>query len=56
MGLNDHIDDGMGPSPPIYIDGIIAMLRKEGWIEDKNFIPWTGTGGSQDRMPLHKSQ
>ena len=24
------------------------MLKKEGWIEDKNFIPWTGTDGSQD--------
>jgi hypothetical protein len=48
MGLNDHIDDGRGPSPPIYIDGIIAMLKKEGWIEDKTFIPWSGTGGSQD--------
>ena len=48
MGLNDHIDDGTGPSPPINIDGIIAMLKKEGWIEDKTFIPWTGSGGSQD--------
>src|ERR1700720_841394 len=48
MGLNDHIDDGRGPSPPICIDGIIAMLKKEGWIEDQTFIPWTGTGGSQD--------
>jgi hypothetical protein len=48
MGWNDHIDDGRGPSPPIYIDGIIAMLKKEGWIEDKTFIPWTGSGGSQD--------
>jgi hypothetical protein len=57
MGWNDHIDDGRGPSPPIYIDGIIAMLKKEGWIEDKTFIPWTGTGGSQDgRVPLHKSR
>ena len=37
MGLNDHIDDGTGPSPPINIDGIIAMLKKEGWIEDKTF-------------------
>jgi hypothetical protein len=32
----------------IYIDGIIAILKKEGWIEDQTFIPWTGTGGSQD--------
>ena len=48
MGWNDHIDDGRVPSPPIYIDGIIAMLKKEGWIEDKTFIPWTGMGGSQD--------
>jgi hypothetical protein len=48
VGWTDHIDDGRGPSPPIYIDGIIAMLKKEGWIEDKTFIPWTGTDGSQD--------
>ena len=47
MGWNDHIDDGRGPSPPVYIDGIIAMLKEEGWIEDKTFIPWTGTGGSK---------
>jgi hypothetical protein len=57
MGLNDHIDDGKGPSPPVYIDGIIAMLKKEGWIEDKTFIPWTGSGGvTRCHMPLHKSR
>ena len=48
MGWNDHVDDGRGPSPPTYIDGIITELKKEGWIEDKTFIPWTGSGGSQD--------
>lgn len=47
MGWNDHINDGRGPSP-IYIDEIIAMSKKEGWIEDKTFIRWTSTGGSQD--------
>jgi hypothetical protein len=46
MGWNDHIYDGKGPSPPIDIDGIIATLKKEGWIEDKTFIPWIGSGGS----------
>ena len=48
MGWNDHIDDGRGPSPPIDIDGIIAKLKKEGWIEDKTFIPWASSDGSQD--------
>jgi hypothetical protein len=48
MGWTDHIDDGRGPSPPISIDGIIAKLKKEGWIEDMTFIPWAGAGGSQD--------
>jgi hypothetical protein len=27
---------------------IITKLKKEGWIEDMTFIPWTGSGGSQD--------
>jgi hypothetical protein len=48
MGWNDYIDVRQGASPPIYIDGIITELKKEGWIEDKTFIPWASSDGSQD--------
>ena len=48
MGWNDYIDERQGASPPIYIDGIITELKKEGWIEDKTFIPWASSDGSQD--------
>ena len=54
MGLNDHIDDGKGPSPPVYIDGIIAMLKKEGWIEDKTLF--LGPARAGHKMPYAASQ
>jgi len=57
MGWNDHIDDGRGPSPPIYIDGIIAMLKKRRLDRRQDFYSLDRHGRvTRWRMPLHKSR